>query len=166
SAQAARDVSVSLDRLGNLLSRRGGPGDAEQALEYYTRSLEVRERLLAASPDSAQAARDVSVSLTKLAAVATDPEQALQYALRDLEIALNLKERNPQSLYYQRDAAVSFWQTARYANAAGNQELAGQCLVGCFSILDPLVQAGYELDPAMQQLHTQLAEMFQDGGPE
>ncbi|MCA9031867.1 MAG: hypothetical protein KDA66_13720, partial [Planctomycetaceae bacterium] len=133
---------------------------------YYTRSLEVRERLLAASPDSAQAARDVSVSLTKLAAVATDPEQALQYALRDLEIALNLKERNPQSLYYQRDAAVSFGRTARYANAAGNQELAGQCLAGCFSILDPLVKAGYELDPAMRQLHAQLAAMFQDGGPE
>ncbi|MCB9952069.1 MAG: TIR domain-containing protein [Planctomycetaceae bacterium] len=166
SAQAARDVSVSLNKLGDFLSTRGGPGDAEQALEYYMRSLEVRERLLVNSPDSALAARDVSVSLTKLAAVATDHEKALQYALRDLEIALNLKERNPQSLYYQRDAAVSFGRTARYANAAGNQELAGQCLAGCFSILDPLVKAGYELDPAMRQLHAQLAAMFQDGGPE
>ncbi|MCA9032276.1 MAG: hypothetical protein KDA66_15775, partial [Planctomycetaceae bacterium] len=45
SAQAARDVSVSLNKLGDFLSTRGGPGDAEQTLEYYTRSLEVRERL-------------------------------------------------------------------------------------------------------------------------
>ncbi|MEY4178148.1 MAG: regulatory protein afsR, partial [Planctomycetota bacterium] len=61
SAQAARDVSVSLDRLGDFLSLRGLPGDAEQALGHYQRSLEVSERLLTANPESAQAARDVSV---------------------------------------------------------------------------------------------------------
>jgi hypothetical protein len=34
-------------------------------LGHYQRSLEVRERLLAANPDSAQAARDVAVSHVK-----------------------------------------------------------------------------------------------------
>jgi tetratricopeptide (TPR) repeat protein len=63
SAQAARDVSVSLNKLADFLAQRGLPGDAEQALGHYQRSLEVRERLLAANPESAQAARDVSVSL-------------------------------------------------------------------------------------------------------
>ena len=66
SAQAARDVSVSLNKLADFLARRGLPGDAEQALAHYTRSLEVRERLLAANPESAQAARDVLVSHFKL----------------------------------------------------------------------------------------------------
>ena len=42
-------------------------GDAEKALGHYERSLEVRERLLRANPESGQAARDVSVSLNKLA---------------------------------------------------------------------------------------------------
>ncbi|CAN5440386.1 hypothetical protein BH18VER2_BH18VER2_06500 [soil metagenome] len=40
SAQAARDVSVSLDRLGDFLAQRGQPGDAEGALKDYTRSVE------------------------------------------------------------------------------------------------------------------------------
>jgi tetratricopeptide (TPR) repeat protein len=62
SAQAARDVSVSLNKLGDFLSRRGQPGDATQALGHYQRDLEISERLLAANPESAQAARDVSVS--------------------------------------------------------------------------------------------------------
>ncbi|MCO6456985.1 MAG: toll/interleukin-1 receptor domain-containing protein, partial [Pirellulaceae bacterium] len=62
SAQAARDVSVSLNKLADFLARRGQPGDATQALEHYQRSLEVREQLLRDNPQSAQAARDVSVS--------------------------------------------------------------------------------------------------------
>ncbi len=50
SAQAARDVSVSLNKLADFLSLRGLPGDAEQALGHYQRSLEVSERLLTANP--------------------------------------------------------------------------------------------------------------------
>jgi tetratricopeptide (TPR) repeat protein len=66
SAQAARDVSVNLNKLGAFLAARGQPGDAEKALGHYQRSLEVRERLLAANTNSAQAARDVMVSHYKL----------------------------------------------------------------------------------------------------
>jgi tetratricopeptide (TPR) repeat protein len=66
SAQAARDVSVSLNKLADFLASRGLPGDAEQALGHYQRSLEVSERLRAANPESAQAARDVSVSHFRL----------------------------------------------------------------------------------------------------
>jgi phage tail protein X len=66
SAQATRDVSISLDRLGEFLARRGQVGDAVKALGYFTRSLELAEALLKANPGSAQATRDVSVSLNKL----------------------------------------------------------------------------------------------------
>jgi hypothetical protein len=66
NAEAARDVSVSLSKLGDFLARRGLAGDAEQALGHYQRSLDVREGLLAANPQSAEAARDVSVSHFKL----------------------------------------------------------------------------------------------------
>ena len=40
--------------------------DAEKALAHYQRSLEISENLLSAHPDSAEAARDVSVCLNKL----------------------------------------------------------------------------------------------------
>ncbi len=59
-------MSVSLERLGDFLSSRGKPGDAEKALSHYERCNEVLERLLQANPQSAQAARDVIVSCYKL----------------------------------------------------------------------------------------------------
>ena len=43
-------MSVSLEKLADFLSSRGLPGDAEQALAYYHRDLEISERLLAANP--------------------------------------------------------------------------------------------------------------------
>ena len=45
-------------------ARMRRPADAARG--YYERSLEVCERLLKANPESAQAARDVSVSLGRL----------------------------------------------------------------------------------------------------
>ena len=67
---AARDVTLSLDRLGDFLARRGLAGDAEAALGHYQRCHEVLERLLVANPESAQAARDVWVSCWSLATMA------------------------------------------------------------------------------------------------
>ncbi len=62
-----RDVSVSLEKLADFLARRGQAGDGEAALGHYQRSLEVRERLLVANPESASLVRDVVVSHFKLA---------------------------------------------------------------------------------------------------
>ena len=102
-AQAARDVSVSLSLLADFLASRGLAGDAEQALGHYQRSLEVSERLLAANPESAQAARDVSVSLDRLGdflasrGLAGDAEQALGHYQRSLEVSERLLAANPES---------------------------------------------------------------------
>ena len=59
-------MSVSLKKLGDFLANRGQQGDAEKALAHYERGLELSERLLRDNPQSAQAARDVSVSLERL----------------------------------------------------------------------------------------------------
>ena len=64
--RSQRDLSVSLERLGDFLASRGQAGDAEKALGHYQRSLEVREDLLRDNPQSGQAARDVVVSCYKL----------------------------------------------------------------------------------------------------
>ena len=67
SAQATRSFSISLINLGDFLSKRGQPGDADKALDYLTRSLELRETLLKANPGSAEAISDVCVSHGKMA---------------------------------------------------------------------------------------------------
>ncbi len=164
SALAKRDVSVSLNDLAGYLASRGQAGDAEKALGYFERSLKVREELLVANPQSAQAARDVFISLERLAAAqggrVGGEAEALALQTRSLELALKLREQNPQSFFYQRTAATAYFQTYLRAQAAGNQELAVQCLTGCFSVLDGLVQAGVELDPPMRGLHGQLKAHF------
>jgi tetratricopeptide (TPR) repeat protein len=66
SAEDARVLPAALEQMGDVLVLRGQPGDAEKALGHYQRCHEVLERLLAANPESAQAARDVVVSHYKL----------------------------------------------------------------------------------------------------
>ena len=123
--EAARDVSVSLNKLGDFLSQRGQPGDADTALRHSTRSLEMREKLLAASPDSAQAARDVSVSLDRLGDFLSqrgqpgDADTALRHYTRVLEISEKLLAASPDSAQAARDVWVSCWKLAQHAETTG-----------------------------------------------
>ena len=64
---AASDLSISIERLGDFYVQRGQPGDAEQALDQFQRGMQIAQRLYDANPNSAQAARDLSVSHHKLA---------------------------------------------------------------------------------------------------
>ncbi len=160
SAQASRDVSVSLNKLGNFLAARGQPGDAPQALSYFQRDLEISERLLAANPDSAQAAYDVLVSLERLAKDegnrAELAKQALALQTRALDLARSLHARNPDSAYYGRTLVVSLYLAAEYAKAVGDGALARQHRADCLATLDALVKAGIELDASTRELHVEL----------
>ncbi len=83
--EGQRVLSFASNQLGDLVVLRGQPGDAEQALRHYTRSLEMAEALLKRNPDSAQATRDVWVSLEKFGdflgqrGQPGDAEQALRH---------------------------------------------------------------------------------------
>ena len=59
----ARDVSVSLDRVGDV---RRDQGDLPGALAAYDEGLTIRRDLAARDPGNAGWARDVSVSLNKV----------------------------------------------------------------------------------------------------
>ena len=67
SADARRDVSVSLDNVGQVAL---AGGDLPAARRAYTDSLELRRELAQRNPDSADARRDVMVSLVRLAELA------------------------------------------------------------------------------------------------
>lgn len=164
SAQTTRDVAVGLNALGDFLLLRAHLGDSETALAHFQRGLDITERLFTANPDSAVAARDVLISLERMAKLSGEQpdgaEKALELQKRSLEIALKLRNQNPRSWFYQRTAAVSYVQAAQRAHDAGNEELAKQYWASCFSVLDPLVQAGAEIDPPMRRLHARLASLF------
>ncbi len=67
NAEARRDLSVSLEKLGNVAM---SSGDLAGAARAYGESLEIARALSAADPDNAEARRDLSVSLQKLGNVA------------------------------------------------------------------------------------------------
>ena len=81
NAQAARDLSVGLNKLGDYLATLGKPEDIKKALAHFTRDLEISERLLKADPASAQAVHDVVVSHYKLAHFARSTGQTKEEEL-------------------------------------------------------------------------------------
>ena len=113
SSEAARDLSISQDMLGMFHWKRGQPGDAERALGYYEASLETREELYRRNPDSAQAARDLSISQNNLGnfhlqrGQPDDAERALGYFETSLKIREDLHQRNPDSAQAARDLSLS-----------------------------------------------------------
>lgn len=69
SAQAQRDLSVSLDRLGDVEMHAG---DLAAARQHFAASLEACKRLADADPRSAQAQRDLIVSWWRLGLATKD----------------------------------------------------------------------------------------------
>ena len=102
SSSAVHDVSLTIFSLGGFFEARGQPGDADQALECYTRSLEIGEGLLKANPDSAQFAREVSLDLNQLGGFLAvrgqpgDADRVLKYYNRSLEIDERLLKAGPE----------------------------------------------------------------------
>ena len=75
--RARRDMAISHQRLGALLSLRGRH---EQALEAYTEAHAIVAAQAEADPDNARAAQDLSVFLEKLGNALRDldrPDEAL-----------------------------------------------------------------------------------------
>ncbi|HMO63891.1 MAG TPA: tetratricopeptide repeat protein, partial [Verrucomicrobiota bacterium] len=111
ASDLAEGMACAHARLGDTLFERGLPGDAAAALGHYERSLEVRERLLKANPESAAAARDVSVSLNKLGDILArrglpgDAAAALGHYERSLEVSERLLKANPESAAAARDVS-------------------------------------------------------------
>ncbi|GAB4181449.1 MAG: TIR domain-containing protein [Wenzhouxiangellaceae bacterium] len=162
SAQAARDLSVSYDRLGDFHRSRGQSGDADAALDYFQRALEIRRLIHQQNPESAQAARDLSVSYDRLARVnqVSSPAEALSWQQRSLEISIQLHEQNPTSWFYARGLAVGFHLTAQYAYRAENETLAFKCVSACYQLLAQAEEQGLELDQWAQNILKQLAPMM------
>ena len=70
-AEHARDVSVSVNKIGDVLPIRD---DLSGALSRYEEGLEIGRRLMAADASHAERARDVSVSLDRIGDVLCLPQ--------------------------------------------------------------------------------------------
>jgi tetratricopeptide (TPR) repeat protein len=166
SVQAVRDVCMGLDKLGELLTQRAQPGDADKALTQYTRSLELREKLLADNPGSTDTKRDVCMGLENLGEFLIkrgqpgDADKAHAYYDRSLEIEAKLLTENPGSAWAVEDVVGSHSKLAGFAAKLGDKK--GEALHRhiIFDLLKPYVERGGTFDPATMKLYGEVKAEF------
>lgn len=176
SAQCWREVPVSLEKLGNFMSQRGQPGDAEAALKYFTRSLEMCEKLLLANPDSAEVGRDVSLSLDRLGAFLSergqpgDADAAMIYCTRSLQIREMLLKVNLDSAEAGRDISVSLNRLGEFLSLRGQSDTALKFCTRSLEIAEKLLlaspdsaQAGRDVSISLNKLGDFLSERAHSG---
>ncbi len=166
SADAAREFSVSLEKLGDLLARHGKPGDAEKTLLLFAQSVVIREEIMKAHPTSAQAARDLSVGLNKLGDLLAsmgrpgDEQKALEHFTRDLEISEKLMKANPESVQAARDVVVSRYKLAGIAQRRGDSAEEEKQAKACYDVLHSRITAGVTFDAPMMEFYETLKLKF------
>lgn len=91
--ESLRDLSISLDNVGDVAKQQGRWGDAQSA---YEESLGIRRRLCAMLGETPEALRDLAVSLSKSGDLCTGQNQlAAPYYLEGLEIGKRLAQMLP-----------------------------------------------------------------------
>ncbi|KIG13967.1 TPR repeat protein [Enhygromyxa salina] len=157
--EAMRDVSVSLERLGDEMRGQGlgtleVDGEQRSALELYRESLEVRRGLVAEFGRTPDAMRDVSVSLEKLGdemrgqglgTLEVDGEQrsALELYRESLDLRRGIVAefgRTPERIH---DLAVSHCRLALAASDAGEGATACRELGRFAALITELERLGW-----------------------
>ena len=164
SAQVQRDLSVSFDKVGDILKEQG---DLDGALHSYRDSLQIRQRLAQADPSSAEASaqvqRDLSISFNKVGDILKeqgDLDGALRSYRDDLQIAQRLAQADPSSAQAQRDLSVSFDNVGNILKEQGDLDGALRSYKDSLQIRQRLVQA----DPSSAQAQRDLSISFEKVG--
>ncbi|MDR3570396.1 MAG: tetratricopeptide repeat protein [Syntrophobacteraceae bacterium] len=117
---ALRDLSVALDSVGDIASRRG---DFEEAGAAYRESLEIRRTLRKRVGDTPETLRDLSVSLNNVGDIAGrlgDFEEAGAAYRESLEICRALPKRVGDTPETLRDLSVSLNNVGDIDRRLGN----------------------------------------------
>ena len=139
-ADYQRDLSISYERLGDLLQALG-QGDA--ARQYYQQALEIRQRLVAAARPRRLPARSVGIlqRLGDLLQALGQGDAARQYYQQALEIAQRLVAAEPDRADYQRDLSVFYGRLGDLLQALGQGDAARQYYQQALEIAQRLVAA-------------------------
>ena len=153
NAEWQRDLSVSHNKIGNVLRAQG---NLTGALQAFQASLEIAKGLAAADPGNTGWQRDLSVSQEKIGDVLRAQGNltgALQAFQASIEIRKGLAAADPGNAGWQRDLAVSHAKVASAMQAIGDSIAALQGYRDGREIIQRLC----ELSPDNAQLPSDLA---------
>ncbi|MCX4239750.1 tetratricopeptide repeat protein [Paraliomyxa miuraensis] len=159
SAQAQRDLSVSLNKLGEVEVQAG---NLAAARDLFQRCTNILEGLAKADPHSAQAQRDLSISLENLGNVevqAGNLAAARNLFQRYRDIAEGLAKADPHSAQAQRDLSVSLDKLGEVEVQAGNLAAARDLFQRCTNILEGLAKADPHSAQAQRDLSVSLNKL-------
>ena len=125
-----RDLSVSYDKVGDVLVAQG---NLAEALKSYQDSLAISERLAKADPGNAGWQRDLSVSYDKVGDVLVaqgNLAEALKAYQDSLAIGDRLAKADPGNAGWQRDLAMSYGQGCHGSGSTGRWRTGAQGVSG------------------------------------
>ena len=159
-----RDLSVALDKLGDLAIAQG---DLLAAARYFTEYNTIAACLAAADPANAAWQRDLSVALNKLgdlAAAQGDIPAAARHFTESNAVLARLASADPTNAAWQRDLSVSHYKLYEFAQATGDEAMAHAELRACFSVLDAMKCRNLHFDPQMARVYEALSGMLAGAG--
>ena len=117
-----RDLSISYDKVGGILSKQGGEENLKKALELYSRSLEISKELVEKEGTS-ESWRDLSISYDNVGDILLQQgggenlKRALELYSRGLEISKELVEKEGTNESW-RDLTVSLYKLSKHPLSA------------------------------------------------
>lgn len=154
--EVARDLSVSHSRLGSFFGVRGHLGDADRALEHLQASHQIRKEIYDANPNSADAARDLSTTLSLLGDFyrsrgnVGDPELVQLRYQEALNINQRLYDLNRNSVESTRELSMSYERLGDFLMSRGELEDTKLAL-GHFELALKLVRQLHDTNPKFAQ---------------
>jgi len=159
STQAQHDLSVSLNKLGDVEVQAG---NLTAARDLFLRCLAIAEAMAEADPHSARGQRDLSVSWNKLGNLEVQTGRlaaARDLFLRSLAIAEALAKANPHSVQAQRDLSVSLNQLGNVELQASNLTVARDLFLRYLAIAEVLAKADPHNAQAQRDLSVSLSQL-------
>jgi tetratricopeptide (TPR) repeat protein len=142
--QWQRDLTLSIDRVGNALQVRGNPGDLQDALTEYRLSLDMRTKLVASDETNFEWQADLARSYTQVGEILLsthdlpDAEAAFR---QSLSICRTLTGKDPNAALWKSDLAMSELNLADGLLAENNLDEAKVDYAESLGILQQLADA-------------------------
>jgi tetratricopeptide (TPR) repeat protein len=166
SPEAMRDVVLAERQLGDLLSRRGGPGRTDDARAHLTSALDLAGQVAKKRPASALALREALITRIALGdflgshAESEESTAALECYAGGVEMSETLIKASANSLDTLRVVAILHCKLSAGAHNRGDGPKAEKHGRTALKFLKAATAKGMKLDADLSRMHEELKELL------